>query len=197
MGLRERKKEWTRRAVEETALELFEEKGFDETSVSEIAAAADVSPRTVFRYFPTKLDLVLGRFSEDLEHLLETLSARPATEDVYEALDATLVAQAAYLDHPDVVRRAAIARDNPRLASRGLELREEAAQRIAEELARRSGARELGPGFYVVGIGAVAVLSVGVATWIERGATPGKLGGIVEEVESQLPRIAAGRAVAA
>ena len=196
MGLRERKKEWTRKAIEEAALELFEEHGFDRTSVTEVAAAADVSPRTVFRYFPTKLDLVLGRFQEDLDRLVEILAARPPSESVYEALDATLVDQAGHLDHPDVARRAAIARGNPELDRRGLELREDAARRIARELVRRSGDAELAGGFYVAGIAAIAAMAVAVSTWADRGAPAGELVGILEQGESQLPRIADGRAAA-
>jgi AcrR family transcriptional regulator len=197
VGLRERKKEWTRRAIEEAALELFEEHGFDRTSVTEIAAAADVSPRTVFRYFPTKLDLVLGRFDEDLRRMLELLSSRPEGESVYDALDATLLAMAAPLDHPDVARRSAIAKDDPQLNRRSLELREEAAQRIAEELVRRTGRPDLAPGLYAVGIAAVAVISMAVVTWSERGAPAGKLREILVEIQAQLPAIAAAQAEAA
>ncbi|MEV8351236.1 TetR/AcrR family transcriptional regulator [Streptomyces niveus] len=63
-GLRERKKRQTHERLSETAIALFLEKGFEKVSVAEIAAAAEVSKPTLFRYFPAKEDLVLHRFAD-------------------------------------------------------------------------------------------------------------------------------------
>ncbi len=67
MGLRERKKRRTREAVRSAAFELFQENGYPNTTVEQIAEAADVSPRTFFRYFPNKAALLIP------DHMMEPI----------------------------------------------------------------------------------------------------------------------------
>jgi AcrR family transcriptional regulator len=75
-GLRERKKARTRAAIREHALRLFRESGYQRTTVEQIAAAAEVSPSTFFRYFPTKEDVVL---QDDMDtRMIEALERQPA-----------------------------------------------------------------------------------------------------------------------
>jgi AcrR family transcriptional regulator len=75
-GLRERKKARTRASLREHALRLFREQGYQATTVEQIAAAAEVSPSTFFRYFPTKEDLVL---QDDMDvRVIEALERQPA-----------------------------------------------------------------------------------------------------------------------
>lgn len=77
---RERRTAETRVALVRAAQELFHQKGFDETTVDEIAERADVAQRTFFRYFPSKEAVLFAEFEELNEALLLALEARPAGE---------------------------------------------------------------------------------------------------------------------
>jgi AcrR family transcriptional regulator len=89
-GLRERKKARTRAAIREHAMRLFEEQGYAATTVDQIAAAADVSPSTFFRYFPTKEDTVLA---DDYDPLIVTaMRAQPADLDPIETIRRSIAA---------------------------------------------------------------------------------------------------------
>lgn len=85
-----RRKERTRRELAEAATRLFLERGYDGTTVEEIAAAVDISPRTFFRYFPTKGDIVVALARTTLEDLAGALRDRPACEPPAEALAAAI-----------------------------------------------------------------------------------------------------------
>jgi AcrR family transcriptional regulator len=88
LGLRERKKVKTRAAIREHALRLFREQGYAETTVDQIADAAEVSPSTFFRYFPTKEDVVLADEFDPL--LAEAFRAQPAELTPIQAVRAAL-----------------------------------------------------------------------------------------------------------
>jgi AcrR family transcriptional regulator len=87
-GLRERKKQRTREAIVDAALRLFEERGFDQTTIADIAEAADIAPRTFFGYFPSKDDVVFADFQETLDGLSARLDDRSEDETAIDAIRA-------------------------------------------------------------------------------------------------------------
>jgi AcrR family transcriptional regulator len=85
-GLRERKKQRTRETIEAAAHELFVERGYHETTLPEIAEAADVATRTIFAYFPSKEDILFSDLEQMKEALARAIAERPAGRDTLEAV---------------------------------------------------------------------------------------------------------------
>jgi AcrR family transcriptional regulator len=86
VSLRERKKAATRRQLMTVALRLFDRQGFDNTTVEEIAAVAEVAPRTFFRYFPCKEDVLFADHAELVALLRDTLATRSPDEPIIDAV---------------------------------------------------------------------------------------------------------------
>jgi AcrR family transcriptional regulator len=85
-GLRERKKQQTREALARAGIELFVERGYDATTLAEIAEAAGVSTRTIFAYFPSKEDILFASFQTMREALVRALAERPGGKDALTTL---------------------------------------------------------------------------------------------------------------
>jgi AcrR family transcriptional regulator len=122
-GLRERKKQQTYDALSEAAIALFLERGFDEVSVTDIAAAADVSKPTLFKYFPTKQDLVLHRIADHRHESARvvTAAAVPPIRALREHFLAGLVARdpiTGLNDHPQVLAYYRLVFTTPALTTR-------------------------------------------------------------------------------
>lgn len=86
--IREQTRAVVRSMLARTAMELFAEKGYAETTIEEIAAAVGVSRRTLFNYFPSKEDLALGGLEAQGETIAARLAQRPLEEDVWTSLRA-------------------------------------------------------------------------------------------------------------
>jgi AcrR family transcriptional regulator len=85
-GLRERKKRETREALARAGLELFVERGYDATTLADIADAAGVSTRTIFAYFPSKEDILFSSLQTTCDALALALAERPEGQDAFDAL---------------------------------------------------------------------------------------------------------------
>ncbi|MEU4836800.1 TetR/AcrR family transcriptional regulator [Nocardia testacea] len=139
-GLRELKKKRTREAIQDHALRLYREKGYANTTLEEVAAAAEVSPSTLFRYFPTKPDTVLFDRVDPL--FLEKFLAEPAELSPLEAGRNALLAVLANTDQD----LAALEATRMKLIATVPELRGAVAQKVETDLpqfieavARRTG----------------------------------------------------------
>src|ERR1700739_596810 len=86
LGLRERKKQQTREKIARVALELFAERGYDETTLADIAEAADVAPRTIFAYFESKEDILFCDECVFLARLAQMLETRPPGTTTIDAI---------------------------------------------------------------------------------------------------------------
>lgn len=138
-GLRSRKRRETRQRISSSALALFLEKGFEATTVDEIAAAADVSKRSFFDYFPSKEEVIAAWQDEFGQALADAVAARPAgepmTRTVEEALIATIIAHIT----PRSMAIAQLIRGTPALRAREQVKYVRLEQRLCEALAARCG----------------------------------------------------------
>lgn len=125
LGLRERKKRHTRAAISDAAIRLFLADGFDAVSVVEIAAAAEVSKRTLFKYFPSKEDLVVHRFADHVDEAARVVRDRARGQAPLAALHAAFRAgldnhepSTGLCDVPEVLACYRLVLDTPTLTAR-------------------------------------------------------------------------------
>ncbi|HEX5406269.1 MAG TPA: TetR family transcriptional regulator [Pseudonocardiaceae bacterium] len=143
LGLRERKKAKTRAAIREHAMRLFREQGYAETTVDQIADAAEVSPSTFFRYFPTKEDVVLHDEFDLL--LMAAFRGQPVELTPIEAVRAALRAVFAAMPEADKERdreRRQLVRDVPELRMAVLDEYTRSLRLLAGLIAERYGLAE-------------------------------------------------------
>jgi AcrR family transcriptional regulator len=110
-GLRERKKQKTRDTIIKVALELFAERGYEQTTIAEIADAAEISPRTIFAYFPSKEDILFCDLPESQERLAQALRERPAGKTALDVLRDFIAGSLLNPDHNEALRKRILASD--------------------------------------------------------------------------------------
>ena len=129
-GLRERKRQQTRERLTRMAMALFRERGFEATTLDDIAAAADISRRSFFHYFASKEDVVFAWQEEITAALVDAVAARPAAESMLTAAENAILAMVRQLEPGEAIAMAQLKRDNPALQAR------------AEEVAKLRGANK-------------------------------------------------------
>jgi AcrR family transcriptional regulator len=141
-GLRERKKQRTREAIVDAAFELFEERGFDGTTIADIAEQAEIAPRTFFSYFPSKDDVVFHDFEEKYELLASWLRDREPGTNAFDAVRAGIANNLGAAD-PDHLRekqlRKRLIRENDSLAAHSEHLRGKFAELLGQAVAEDLG----------------------------------------------------------
>ncbi|GAB2764542.1 TetR family transcriptional regulator [Streptomyces bullii] len=171
-GLRERMRAAVRAEVTEVALRLFAEQGFDRTTVDQIAAEAGLSRASLFRYFGTKEDIVLGDLEETGRRIAEALATRPDDERPWEALRRAfdVLVRAGHEAAPEqTLTYLRMLYETPSLRARHFEKRLTWQMLLVPEIARRVGADPDGPedprpGALVAA--ALACLDVAVTGWV-------------------------------
>jgi len=149
-GLRELKKQTTRRLLSETAWRLFAERGFEHVTVLEVARAAQVSEGTLFNYFPTKESLVFDPMLGYEARLLDAVRERPRGEPALAALARFLAAGADHAAEPGVgdtiATTARMVAGSPTLRGRQEQILAEHTQALAGLLAVDTGVAAGDPG---------------------------------------------------
>jgi AcrR family transcriptional regulator len=186
VSLRQRKRARTRAALIAAALELFERQGYEATTIDDIAAAADVSPRTFFRYFATKEEVALG---DDLgPEILGLLAARPADEPMLESAR-HVVADSLVLvtedDRAALLARLRVVYRTPSLRARRWEYQLEMGRISGAALAERRGLPPDDLGSRVTAAAVFTAIEVAMDHWQQHEGRD-DLGAVIDAAVSHL-----------
>jgi len=186
VSLRQRKRARTRAALIAAALELFERQGYEATTIDDIAAAADVSPSTFFRYFATKEEVALG---DDLgPEILGLLAARPADEPMLESAR-HVVADSLVLvtedDRAALLARLRVVYRTPSLRARRWEYQLEMGRISGAALAERRGLPPDDLGSRVTAAAVFTAIEVAMDHWQQHEGRD-DLGAVIDAAVSHL-----------
>lgn len=184
VGLRERKKRAMRAKLSAVALRLALERGVSHVRVEDIAAEADVSPRTFNNYFPSKEAAIVGSATIRAEQFCEILSTQPIGLSLHDALRATVLALFDEEPDRDWIARGRLIRAEPSLFAEAAKADISIEQEIASEIGRRAGvdpATHFAPRLTAALV--VAAIHAAVELWLDRG--DGSLSDMVRQVMAQ------------
>jgi AcrR family transcriptional regulator len=190
-GLRERKKIKLRRAIQTAALRLFETRGYEHTTVEQIAEAAETSTTTFYRYFPTKEDVVLDN---DASPLFEaTVAERPADEPLTATIRAAMAAVvgAAEADRDLTLARMRLVGTVPALEARYAGQERRSIEFLTRLLASRTGRPADDFQLELVAFVLAAVVFTASRRWVaDQGAT--SLTGLTDQALATIEPLLAG-----
>ncbi|RXT28168.1 TetR family transcriptional regulator [Rhizobium leguminosarum] len=168
-GRRERKRRQTRERIEQAAMSLFLQRGFEATTIEDITEAADVSKRSFFDYFPSKEEVVFAWQDAFADRLMAAIAARPADESSVTAVEAAITATViAAVDEPGLALGDFIHR-TPALKARDQLKYAKLEQKLAEALLLRKGGDPLErPRMRVLAATVIGALRVGAELWQQR-----------------------------
>ncbi|WP_428116549.1 TetR/AcrR family transcriptional regulator [Bradyrhizobium sp.] len=169
-GLRQRKRQQTRERLTRAAMALFLERGFEATTLDDIAAAADVSRRSFFHYFASKEDVVFAWHEESTAALIAAVAARPASESMLTAAENAIAAMARQLEPGEAIAMARLKRDNPALQARDQVKYEKLERALAEALGKRAGHKTERLQARLVAMIATGAMRIGGELWAAEGA---------------------------
>lgn len=185
-GLRARKKERTRRAIEEAALDLFAEVGYEATTLDQIAERADISKATFFRYFASKGDVMFNT-ADRFQQLQQAVAQRPPDEDDLTAVRRALSGDYVHtLDPERAMRQARAAGLSALLRGLSYDIGVCWQTAVSEALASRHGLAEPDRRCELSAGLALAVFSNGVSTWLGNDCV-GDLADLIDEGFDLLP----------
>jgi AcrR family transcriptional regulator len=169
-GLRERKRQQTRERLTRAAMALFLERGFEATTLDDIASAADISRRSFFHYFDSKEDVVFAWHEEITAALVAAIGARPASESMLAAAENAIAAMARQIEPGEAIAMARLKRDNPALQARDQVKYEQLERALADALGRRAGHKAEKLGARLVAMIAAGAMRIGGELWVAEGA---------------------------
>jgi AcrR family transcriptional regulator len=138
MSLRDRKRARTRQALIDAAVELIERKGYEATTIADIAAAAEIGTRTFFSYFPSKEDLLFPEADRRVQIAVDAIAGRSPDEEPADVLRRSLrqaARESADLTGPLAALRIKLGLEVPAVRGHGLRLQWEAQREMARHLA--------------------------------------------------------------
>jgi AcrR family transcriptional regulator len=180
--LRDRKRDRTRRMIQAEALHLFAQQGFQATTIEQIAAAADLAPRTFFRYFPTKEEVVF--WADYQPTLAGFVAARPADESALKAVHHGIVEALAAIWNQDgerMMERLRLAFRTPALHPRLRQQQAGWATAVAEILADRLGERPDNLQVRIIAAAVAAAVWVAIEEWQAQNGGREELGALIDQ----------------